>query len=62
MSGTVTKVFQKAGAVLKKGDQILAMEGMKLELVIKAEFNCTLVKMYVHEGQFVQAGQKLFEV
>jgi biotin carboxyl carrier protein len=30
MPGTVTKVYQKVGAVLKKGDSILAMEAMKM--------------------------------
>lgn len=53
MPGIITKVFHKAGDKLKKGQSIIAMEAMKMELVIKAEFDCTIVKVNVAEGEFV---------
>jgi biotin carboxyl carrier protein len=45
MPGIITKVYQKAGNNIKKGDSILAMEAMKMELVIKAEFDCKILKI-----------------
>ncbi|CAM6005213.1 unnamed protein product [Sphagnum balticum] len=45
MPGTITKVFHKVGDVLKKGQSIIAMEAMKMELVIKAEFECKIKKI-----------------
>jgi len=30
MPGIITKVYQKPGAIVKKGDSILAMEAMKM--------------------------------
>lgn len=45
MPGIITKVFQKEGNRIKKGDAILAMQAMKMELVIKAEFDCKIVKI-----------------
>lgn len=30
MPGIITKVYQKTGALIKKGDSILAMEAMKM--------------------------------
>lgn len=38
MPGTITKVFRKVGDVVKKGESVVAMEAMKMELVLKAEF------------------------
>ena len=57
MPGTVTKVFRKAGDKLKKGDSIVAMEAMKMELVIKAEADCVVAKIHVAEGDFVEASK-----
>lgn len=57
MPGIITKVYQKAGNRIKKGDSILAMEAMKMELVIKAEFDCKIVKINANENDFVEAGK-----
>ncbi len=53
MPGTVTKIFRKVGDKVKKGESILAMEAMKMELVLKAEFDCKIVKLDVAEHAFV---------
>lgn len=53
MPGTVTKVYKKAGDTVKKGESILAMEAMKMELVIKAQFDCKIVKVNISENEFV---------
>jgi biotin carboxyl carrier protein len=35
---------------------------MKMELVIKAEFDCTIVKINVNESDFVEAGKEIVEL
>lgn len=62
MPGTVTKLFKKAGEIAKKGESIVAMEAMKMELVIKAQFDCKIVKVNVADGDFVEAGKPLVEL
>jgi 3-methylcrotonyl-CoA carboxylase alpha subunit len=62
MPGTVTKVYKKAGEMAKKGESIVAMEAMKMELVIKAQFDCKIVKVNVAEGDFVEAAKPLVEL
>ena len=62
MPGTVTKVFRKAGDQIKKGESIVAMEAMKMELVLKAQFDCKIVKLNVSENPFVDAGKVLVEL
>ena len=47
MPGTVTKTYRKVGDKVSKGESILAMEAMKMELVIKAQFDCRIVKINV---------------
>ncbi len=53
MPGTITKINRKEGDILKKGESILAMQAMKMELVIKAPSPCKIVKIFVAEGEFV---------
>ena len=62
MPGTVTKVFKKEGELVKKGESLLAMEAMKMELVIKAQFDGKVVKVNVGENEFVEAGKALIEL
>lgn len=50
MPGIITKVFHVVGDKIKKGQSIIAMEAMKMELVIKAEFDCVIAKINVAEG------------
>lgn len=62
MPGTVTKIYKKVGDKVKKGESILAMEAMKMELVIKAQFDCVIVKLNVAENEFVEASKALVEL
>lgn len=62
MPGTVTKLYKKQGDIAKKGESIIAMEAMKMELVIKAQFDCRIVKVNVAEGDFVEAAKPLVEL
>ena len=62
MPGTVTKVNRKVGDVVKKGESILAMEAMKMQLVLKADYNCKVVKVNVKENDFIEAVSILVEL
>lgn len=55
MPGTISKIFVKEGAKIKKGDAIFAMEAMKMEHVIRASADCTVKKIVNKEGEFVEA-------
>lgn len=45
MPGTISKIFVKEGAKIKKGDAIFALEAMKMEHVIRASADCTVTKI-----------------
>ena len=62
MPGTITKVFRKVGDVIKKGEAVIAMEAMKMETVMRAAFDCKVVKVTVGEKDFVEAGKTLVEL
>lgn len=62
MPGIITKVYKKTGDSVKKGDSILAMEAMKMQLVIKAEFDCTIETLLVAENDFVEAGKQIVQL
>jgi biotin carboxyl carrier protein len=50
MPGTITKVFRKVGDIVKKGESVVAMEAMKMELVIKADRDSKVVKINVGDN------------
>lgn len=62
MPGIVTKVYHRVGDRVKKGQSIVAIEAMKMELVLKAEFDCTISKITAVEAEFVEAGKVLVEL
>lgn len=62
MPGTISKVFVKEGAKLKKGDAIFAMEAMKMEHVIRAPAECTVKKILNKEGDFVESHQEIVQL
>ena len=61
MPGKIVKVFLKPGDKVKKGQQILSLESMKMEYPIKAEKDATIKDIYAVETNFVQIGAKLVE-
>lgn len=61
MPGKIVKVFLKPGDKVKKGQQILSLESMKMEYPIKAERDAVIKEIYTAETNFVQIGAKLVE-
>lgn len=59
MSGNVFKVNVSAGDVVQKGDEIIVIESMKMEVPVTVEKNGSVKKINVSEGDFVQEGQTL---
>jgi biotin carboxyl carrier protein len=61
MPGMVLKVMVNAGDVLKKGDQVLILEAMKMENIIKAPNDVKIKSIAVKEKQAVDKNQLLIE-
>lgn len=56
-SGKVWKVVQTEGAQVKKGDTIMILEAMKMEIPIVSPFDGTIETILAAEGDSVEAGQ-----
>lgn len=63
MRGVVAKVITKIGAKIKAGDDLLALEAMKIETIVKASNNikdgATVKEILVSEDDTVEAGDLL---
>jgi acetyl/propionyl-CoA carboxylase alpha subunit len=62
MPATVIKVLVAAGAAVKKGDTILLLEAMKMELPIRAPADATVLAVHCREGEMVQPDTTLVEL
>lgn len=56
-AGKVWKVVQKAGAQVKRGDSIVILEAMKMEIPVVAPEDGTIGEILVAEGEAVESGQ-----
>ena len=61
MSSTVAKVFVKPGQDVKKGDNLISVEAMKMEHLIKAHRDGKIKAVNGFEGKFVEANSTLIE-
>ena len=59
VTGTVWKLERQTGDVLAKGETILIIESMKMEIPIDAPEAGTLRELLVAEGESVSEGQVL---
>jgi glutaconyl-CoA/methylmalonyl-CoA decarboxylase subunit gamma len=57
--GKILRIHAEAGAPIAKGDRILIMEALKMELPIVAPVGGTLKTLSVSAGQAVEAGDPL---
>jgi biotin carboxyl carrier protein len=57
--GKILRIHAEAGAPIAKGDRILIMEALKMELPIVAPIGGTLQTLNVSAGQTVEAGDAL---
>jgi biotin carboxyl carrier protein len=62
MPGQVRSVSVSAGDVVKKGQSLLTMEAMKMEIRIQALKDGKVKAVYVAQGQTVEREQILIEM
>jgi acetyl-CoA carboxylase biotin carboxyl carrier protein len=62
MAGTVFEVSVKEGDHVSKGQTLIILESMKMEIVHDAESDGTVVKVRVTEGDFVEENDVLVEL
>lgn len=61
MPGRVLKIFVKEGEEIQIGDNVLSLEAMKMENILKAEGVGTVSKITISEGDVVDKGAVLIE-
>ncbi len=61
MPGMVLNVLVEAGDEIKKGDNLVILEAMKMENVIKAATDCVIKDVKVRVGEKVEKNQVMVE-
>lgn len=61
-AGKVWKVTAPEGTSVKSGDSIVILEAMKMEIPVIASCDGKIEKLFVSEGEPVEAGQKIATV
>jgi biotin carboxyl carrier protein len=62
MPATVRKIAVAPGATVKKGDTLLVLEAMKMELPVRALSDGVVASISCREGELVQPGIPLVEM
>lgn len=62
MPATVVRVEVAAGDVVKRGDTLIILEAMKMELPVRAPADGTVTKVHCRPGELVQPGVALIEI
>jgi oxaloacetate decarboxylase alpha subunit len=62
LGGNIFSIEYSEGSSIKEDDTVIVLEAMKMETTIKTPVNGTIKKIFVKNGDKVQAGEPLFEV
>jgi biotin carboxyl carrier protein len=62
MPARVIKIPVQVGSSVKKGDTVVLLEAMKMELPVRAPSSGTVKTVHCHEGDLVQADAALLEL
>jgi len=62
MPATVRKIAVAAGDAVHRGDVLIVLEAMKMELPVRAPSDGVVSRINCREGEMVQAGQELAEI
>ena len=62
MPATVLQVLVRPGAAVKKGDTVILLEAMKMELPLRAPADSTVTAVHCREGDLVQPDTTLVEL
>jgi biotin carboxyl carrier protein len=60
--GTVLDIFVYNGQVVKKGDNLMILDAMKMQNKLKCNADGTVKKIYVNKGDKVSKGTVLIEL
>jgi biotin carboxyl carrier protein len=62
MPATVRRIEVKPGQAVRRGDVLIVLEAMKMELPVRATADGTVARLNCREGELVQPGQELAEL
>jgi biotin carboxyl carrier protein len=62
MPATVLRIVAQPGAIVKRGDTLIILEAMKMELPIRAGADGTVRAVRCREGELVQPGTILIDI
>jgi len=62
MPATVRKIAVEPGQPVRRGDVLIVLEAMKMELPVRAPADGVVATVNCREGEMVQAGQELAEL
>lgn len=62
MPGRIVKLLVKLGDHVKKGQDLIVIEAMKMENKIAAPFDGTVIKVFFPEGDQIEANMPLIEI
>ena len=62
MPGRIVKIFVKQGQKVKKGQDLISIEAMKMENRITAPYDGIITKIYFSVGEQVEANTPLIEL
>ena len=62
MPATVLKILAQPGAAVSRGDTLIILEAMKMELPLRAPADGVVVAVHCHEGELVQPETVLVEL
>ena len=61
MGGTIIEILVKPGDQVKKGQEVIVYEAMKMQNNIESEIEGIVKKVLVNEGDVISANQPLIE-
>jgi biotin carboxyl carrier protein len=61
MPGLVLNILVKPGDIIKKGDQVLVLEAMKMENILKTQTDAVVKSVEIETGVAVEKGQVLIK-
>jgi 3-methylcrotonyl-CoA carboxylase alpha subunit len=62
MPATVARIQAQVGQRVRRGDTLLVLEAMKMELPVRATADGTVTAITCAEGELVQPGVPLIEI
>jgi biotin carboxyl carrier protein len=62
MPARVIRILVQPGAAVKKGDTLIVLEAMKMELPIRAPANGNVAAVHCRDGELVQADTVLLDL